>query len=442
MTVRPPGPRNPPVLGHLTAFRRDAPRFLERIAREFGDISYFRLGKQDVTFVNHPDWVRDVLVTRQHHFVKSRLLQRAKALLGEGLLTSEAPLHTRQRRLAQPAFHRDRLAGYAETMINAAVCARERMVAGETRDMAFEMMRLTLAIVGRTLFSADVESESKEIGAALTDVLQLFEIVLTPFSEWIEKLPLPAVRRFHAARKRLDETIYRMISERRQSGEDCGDLLSMLLLARDEDGSGGMTDDQVRDEALTLFLAGHETTANALTWTWYLLSQHPEVEQRFHEELADVLQGRTPVPDDFARLPYTTTVFQEALRLYPPAWGIGRMVAKPVEIGGYALDRGDIVLMSPYVMHRDSRYYAEPDRFLPERWTSERKTALPKFAFFPFGGGARVCIGENFAWMEGVLLLATIGQSRRFRLAPGQRVDHRALITLRPREGMRMTVGA
>jgi cytochrome P450 len=438
--IRPPGPANPPLLGHVTRFRKDPPRFLLGIAERYGDFSYFRLGRQNVYLANHPDLIREVLVNQQHKFIKSRVLQRSKALLGEGLLTSEAPLHTRQRRLVQPAFHRGRLASYAETMIAYAARARDQWRPGETRDTAVDMMRLTLAVVAKTLFNADVEQEAQEIGEALNEVLHLFELVMMPFSELIEKLPLPSVRRFQRAKARLDATIYRIIDERRASGEDHGDLLSMLLLAQDEEGGGGMSDEQVRDESLTLFLAGHETTANALTWTWYLLSQHPEVEARFHRELDEVLGGRLPAPGDFAQLRYTEMLFSESLRLYPPAWGVGRMVKTAAEVGGFALDPGSIVLMSPYVMHRHPRYYPDPNRFDPQRWTAEEKAARPRFAFFPFGGGARVCIGEHFAWMEGVLMLAAIGQRWRLRLAAGHPVDHRALITLRPKYGMRMVV--
>jgi cytochrome P450 len=436
--TRPPGPRNPPILGQYSIFRKDPPRFLQRTAREYGDVSFYRIGPANVYQFAHPDLIRDVLVTNQHQFVKSRVLQRAKVLLGEGLLTSEAPLHTRQRRLVQPAFHRERLAGYAGTMIDYTARTRDRWRDGETYDISVEMMRLTLAVVAKTLFSADVEHEAAAIGESLAAVLHLFDLVMMPFSRIIERLPLPSVRRFEAGKKRLDEIIFRIIDERRRSGEDRGDLLSMLLVAEDEE-SGGMTNRQVRDEALTLFLAGHETTAVALTWTWYLLSQNPEAEARLHAELDSVLGGRTPAPDDFGRLPYTEAVFAESLRLFPPAWGIGRMALRHYEAGGYMVEPGDIVLVSPYVVHRDPRWWNDPERFDPDRWSPEARTSRPKFAYFPFGGGARVCIGEHFAWMEGVLLLATLAQRWRLRLKPGHPVAYRALLTLRQRYGMQMT---
>jgi cytochrome P450 len=365
------------------------------------------------------------------------MLERARVLLGDGLLTSEGEHHRRQRRLVQPAFHRDRLAGYGAVMAERSAIVRDQWQAGQHFDVLQEMMRLTLAIVAKTLFSTDVDSEADDIGTALTQVFDLFEVILMPFSEILEKLPLPAVRRFKRARKRLDETIYRLIAERRASGVDAGDLLSMLLLARDEEGSGGMTDEQVRDEALTLFLAGHETTADALTWAWYLLSQNPPAEEAFHAELDRVLAGRLPSFDDLPQLRYTESVFAEVLRLFPPAWGIGRRALEDYPVGDFVIPARSVVLMSPYVAHRDPRWFPDPLTFRPERWLAEDPTR-PKFAYFPFGGGARVCIGERFAWMEGALLLAAIGQRWRLRLEPGHRVETHARITLRPKHGMRM----
>ncbi len=435
-----PGPRNLPLVGQLPAFRRRPLAFLQKMAREYGDIAYFKLGPQHAFLLSHPEHIREVLVTRQSNFTKSRALQRARLLLGEGLLTAEGQFHLRQRRLAQPAFHRERLAGYAAVMSRCALKTRDRWQDGATLEVSDEMMRLTMAVVGRTLFSADVEAGAREIGEAMTAVLEMFNMLLLPFSEYLEKLPLPSNRRFERARETLDGIIYGMIRERRAGGEDRGDLLSMLLLAQDEEGGGGMTDQQVRDESLTLFLAGHETTANALTWTWYLLSQNPECEAKLHAELDRVLEGRAPGFYDVPGLTYTEMVVAEAMRLYPPAWAIGRKAIEAFEIGGLELPAGSICILSPYVTQRDPRWFAEPDRFDPERWTAEAKEARPKFSYFPFGGGARVCIGERFAWMEGVLLLATLAQKWRLRLAEGHKVEAKPLITLRTRYGMRMVV--
>jgi cytochrome P450 len=438
----PPGPKRKFPGANFLAFRRDPLAFLQRVAREHGDIIHFKMGPQEIYFLNHPDYIKDVLVTHHLDFIKGRALQRGKRLLGEGLLTSEGEFHRRQRRLAQPAFHRQRVAAYGQMMTEYAERTSERWREGATLDMSHEMMSLTLSIVGKTLFDADVESEAEEIGEALTAVMELFNAMLLPFSELLEKLPLPQKRRFQKAKERLDTTIYRLINERRQRGEDHGDLLSMLLLAQDEEGDGGrMTDEQVRDEALTIFLAGHETTANALTWTWYLLSQHPLVEAKLHAELDAVLDGgRLPTFEDVPKLRYTEMVLAEAMRLYPPAWALGRLALKDYEIGGYTVPARSLILLSQYVMHRDERYFADADKFDPERWTTEAREARPVYSYFPFGGGPRRCIGEGFAWMEGILLIAALARQWRMRLVPSHPVKLYPVITLRPRHGMRMTL--
>jgi cytochrome P450 len=432
----PPFYKGLPLLGALLPFRRDPPQFLETLSH-LGDLVHYRLGPQDIYLVNHPDAIRDILVTHQTNFTKSRFLERAKVLLGEGLLTSEGDFHRRQRRLVQPAFHRDRLIWYASSMVDCAAHAREQWTNGATLDLSREMMRLTLAVVAKTLFSADVSTDADHIGEAMTQVLNLFDMVTVPFSEIIEKLPLPSVRRFQKARDFLDQTVYKIIAERRRSKEDKGDLLSMLLLTQDEDGSAGMTDEQIRDEALTLFLAGHETTANALMWTWYLLSENPGAAAKFYSEVDTVLEGRLPTFDDLPSLKYTEGVFAESLRLYPPAWAIGRRNKTDYPIGAFTLPAKSILILSPWVVHRDARWFADPLQFKPERW-SEPDTR-PKFSYFPFGGGTRVCIGERFAWMEGILLLATIAQRWKFTHVAKHPVATSALITLRAKHGMQMT---
>jgi cytochrome P450 len=327
-------------------------------------------------------------------------------------------------------------------MAEYAARTREQWTNGATLDVAHEMMRLTLAIVGKTLFDADVETEeADEIGVALDATMAMFRSVTLPLADLLERLPLPSTRRFKKARAHLDATIYRMIEQRRRSGTDRGDLLSMLLLAQDYEGDGGsMTDLQLRDEALTIFLAGHETTANALTWAWYLLSQHPAVEANLHAELDTVLGDTLPTADDVARLPYTEMVVTEAMRLYPPAWILGRLVVADYILDDYRMPTGTLVLLSQYVTHHDPRYFPNPFTFDPQRWTPENRTQIPKFAYFPFGGGPRRCIGEGFAWMESILVLATIAQRWRLRLVPEHPVALQPLITLRPRHGMRMVV--
>ena len=418
--------------------RRDPLGFLTRTAREHGDVARFRMGPVELHLVNRPEWIRDVLVTHAASFHKGRGLERAKRLLGEGLLTSEDPIHLRQRRMMQPAFHARRIAGYADAMVALADRAASRWAAGEIRDVAAEMTRLTLAIVGRTLFDADVESEADEIGAALTTALGLFGRTFTlPYFELLDRLPLPMNRRFDRAKARIDATIGRLIAERRRAPGGA-DLLSLLVSASDTEGDGGgMTDAQVRDEAITIFLAGHETTANALAWTWYLLARNPEAESRLHAEV-DALGGRAPSAADLPRLPWTETVLAEAMRLFPPAWIIGRRAVDPYAIGGFDVPKGSIVVVCQWVTHRDARWFPDPERFDPERFGPAAKEARPKFAYFPFGGGPRVCIGEGFAWMEGVLVLAAIARRWRLRLAPGQEIVPAPSITLRPRDGIRM----
>ena len=444
IALYPPGPRRSLIPGRqMFSFRRDPLAFLSRLAREYGDIAYFKMGPQRAFFLNHPDYIRDVLVTHHENFHKGRALQRAKRLLGEGLLTSENAHHRRQRRLAQPAFHRGRIDGYGDEMVECAARAAARWRQGETLDIAREMTRLTLAIVGKTLFYADVEADADDVGRALTEVMDLFGYLMLPYSELFEKLPIPATRRFQRARASLDAIIYRIIDERRRSGADRGDLLSMLLVAEDAEGDGGrMSNEQVRDEAMTLFLAGHETTANLMTWAWYLLATHPEVERRLHDELDAVLEGgRLPRTEDLPRLRYTEMVVAEVMRLYPPAWAIGRLTIREHEVGGYRIPTGALVLVSQYVMHRDARYFTEPERFDPERWTPEAKSERPQFSYFPFGGGPRRCIGEGFAWMEAVLLVSTIASRWRMRLVAGRRVETSPLITLRPgKDGVHVTL--
>ena len=420
--------------------RRDPLAFLTRTARAYGDVARFRMGPVELFLVNRPDWIRDLFVTNAGAFHKGRGLERAKRLLGHGLLTSEDPVHLRQRRMMQPAFHRERIAGYGAAMVDAAERLTGGWKAGETRDVALEMARLTLAIVGRTLFDADVEEEADAIGAALTEALALFgRSVALPYFEILDRLPLPSNRRFERAKARIDATIARLIAERRGSPPGRSDLLSLLLAARDTEGDGrGMADAQVRDEAITIFLAGHETTANALAWTWYLLSNNPDAEARLHAELDAVLGGRAPEGADLPNLRYTEMVLAESMRLYPPAWIVGRRAMEPYAIGGYEVPKGSIVVACQWVTHRDPRFFPDPERFEPERWKPEAKEARPKFSYFPFGGGPRVCIGEGFAWMEGVLVLAAIARRWRLCLADDRPVVPAPSITLRPGGGIRM----
>ena len=431
----PPGPRARWFGEHVLALKRNRLEFLQRMAR-YGDVSYVRIGPQPVFLFRHPDAIKDVLVTQHRNFIKGRGLQRAKRLLGEGLLTSEGAFHLRQRRLAQPAFHRQRIAGYADVMAAYAERAAARWHDGQETDIAEEMMRLTLAIAGKTLFDADVEDEAEEIGEALTAALEMFSLALLPGAELMDRLPLPHTRRFNRARARLDDVVYRMIDERRASGEDRGDLLSMLMLARDVEGDGSaMTDEQIRDEAMTILLAGHETTANALAWTWDLLGRHPQAEARLQAE-ADASGSRTLGMDDVTRLPYTRMVLAESMRLYPPAWVVGYRAVDDCTVAGWHVPARSLCVMSQFIVHRDARWFPDPERFDPDRWSADRQAERPRFAYFPFGGGPRQCIGEQFAWTEGVLLLATIARKWRVRPLRPAMAEPYPVFTLRPKDGV------
>jgi cytochrome P450 len=439
----PPSVKPDWIGGHFRQFRKNPIGFLTGLSK-LGDVTYFRMGNQPTYFINHPDLIRDVLVTNHGKFHKGRALKRSKILLGEGLLTSEGDFHLRQRRMIQPVFHRQRVAGYADSMIDYAERMSDQWQNGVQLDVSREMMRLTLQIVAKTLFDANVEDEADEIGSAMTTLVGLFDYLLLPFSEILEKLPLPHARRFNRAKDTLDEIIYGFINERRESGEDKGDLLSMLLGAQDEESGARMSDLQVRDECLTLFLAGHETTANALVWTFYLLSQHPEIEAKFHEELDALFpNGETTLrAEDYSRLKYTEAVLAESMRLFPPAWVLGRLAIEEHGINGFPVPKGALVLMSMYVLQRDRRFWEDAEIFKPARFLHENavKEAGQKFVYFPFGGGVRRCVGEQFAWMEGTLLLAALGRKWKLRLAENQKVEPLPLITLRSKYGMRMNL--
>ncbi len=420
----------------LRLLRRDPIRLLEAAAAT-GDVSLVRVPRFDVYVVNHPDLVWEVLATGAYDFVKGPTMQAAKRVLGESLLTTEGERHRRQRRLLQPIFHRERIDGYADSMSELADREADRWRPGEVLDLHREMARLTLAIVGRTLFDTDVEAaDAGEVASALTEVLAQFDRVFSPFLPITERLPLPSSRRFNAAKETFERTVGRMIEARRGGGATGDDLLSVLI--RTQDGGAAMTDAEVRDEAVTLFLAGHETTSNALTWTWYLLSRHPEVEARFHAELDEMLGDRLPAAEDVPRLRYTEMVLAESMRMFPPAWAIGRRVLADHDVGGSTIPAGSVLVVSPWLLHHDARWFPHPWRFDPGRFADEATASRPRHAYLPFGGGPRMCIGEGFARTEAVLVLATLGRRLRFEHVSGHEVELQPVITLRPRFGMRM----
>jgi cytochrome P450 len=436
----PPGPPPSVIRSLFGAMQQNPLDYFTAMAQEYGDVSGMRIGKFRSLFINHPGLIEDVLVNNSRKYHKGRILQANKYLFGEGLLTSEGDFWLRQRRLAQPAFHRARVSAYAATMAE----YTEQLIAtwrnGEERDIHQEMMQLALRIVGKTLFDADVTRDAKEVGETLDILLHIAanfgRTILVPL--WV---PTPRNIRAKLGIKRLEKVIYRIIADRRASGRDTGDLLSILLQAQDEDGTH-MNDRQLRDETITLFLAGHETTANTLSWTWWLLAQNPAVEKKFHEELDGVLGGRAPTVDDLPKLTYLSQVLTESLRLYPTAWGMARLAAEEHEIAGYPVRPGYGVAFAQWVMHRDARWFDAPLEFRPGRWENGLAKQLPRFAYFPFGGGPRQCIGNTFALMEASVVLATVGQRFRFTLAPDHKVTPLASITLRPKNGIQVRLEA
>lgn len=435
--VAAPGPKARFPGDMLLRMTRARIELMRSMTSTYGDVSQVTLGKQRVVLLTHPDDIRDMLVTNQRIFRKGQALERAKILVGEGLLTSEGDAHLRQRRLVQPAFHRARIGAYASAMTTAAMQRQSAWRDGDLLDMNRAMMLVTLDIVAATLFGASVGNEGRGIGNAMDDVFKSFTLGYGPLTPLLDILPSARRRRFQAGKQLLDDTINGIIAARRASGEDTGDLLSMLLHATDTEGDGGsMTDTQLRDEAITIFIAGHETTANALTWTWLLLARNPGAERQLHAEVDRVLGDRLGTMDDLAQLPFTRAVVAESLRLYPPAYVVGRRAMEAYSVGGYNFPARTLFLAPQIVVHHDARWWPEPERFRPERWLDTAATASrPKLAYFPFGAGTRICVGEQFAWMEAILVLATF--ARRWRVqVPGPDPELEPIITLRPKGGL------
>jgi cytochrome P450 len=439
----PPGPKSSYLFGSLRELQRNPLPFYLRLQKEYGDIVRFRaVGPYYAYVFFHPDEIDYILRRNHQNYRKGIAHDRFRSMLGEGLLTSGGNLWLRQRRLMQPAFHRQRLVSFTTTMTNATAAMLERWQSraehGEAFDVSVEMTRLTLHIVGQTLFTTDISGdEAAVVRTALSTALDHINYGLSHIA-LPESFPTPRNLRYRKALRLLDEVVYDIIRERRPGGEDTGDLLSMLLLARDEETGEGMSDQQVHDEVLTLILAGHETTANALTWTWYLLSQYPQVEDKLHAELATVLGGRMPTAGDLPRLTYTKMVLEEALRLYPPAWGISRRALAADELKGYSIPAGAEVAVVQYVTHRHPDFWERPEVFDPERFTPARAKGRPNFAYFPFGGGPRLCIGNTFALTEAQVILAMVAQTYTLRLVPDQNIVPEPVVTLRPRSPLQM----
>ena len=423
----------------LWEFRRDGLGFLTRVAREHGDAVEIRAGGERFLFINHPDLIHDVLVVQHADFTKGRALEQARDFLGQGLLTSEGAHHLRQRRLIQPGFHRQYVAGHAEAMVDVAAAERDKWHDGEERDLHHDLLELTLRIGTRCLFDEPLQGEGDDASQAFREAMETFPFFALPFSRVLFRLPLPPVRRYWRARARLDATVRRLIAERRETAAGRKDVLSMLIGLQHDDGTG-MTDEQLRDEVMTLFLAGHETIANGLSWTFYSLARHPGVDARATAEIRDVVGDGLPTAEHVAGLRYLESVFAESMRLHPPVWAFGRRAVRDCEVGGYRVRKRTIVFGCQWVMHRDPRFHPEPERFDPTRFEHDTRALRPRFSYFPFGGGPRQCIGEGFAWLEGVLVLATILQRYRIHLRPHPPVEPWPLLTLRPRYGLPVRV--
>ncbi len=434
----PPGPAGVPVFGNLFQIRKGFFSLVKQSFAQYGDIVHLSVGKSQIYLVNHPDYIHEVLVSQANRFYKTRLLQQvAGSFIGKGLIVVNGEFHRHQRKLMQPAFHTKRIEAYAQTMVQHTQKMLDQWQDGETRDLEKEMVQLTAGIVAKTLFDADVADVALRVGESMTS-LQNYAIkrfsspLRTP--NW---LPTERNRAKQQAVKELDEILYGIINEHVKSGEDKGDLLSMLLQAEDDEGKP-MPITQVRDEALTLFLAGHETTSNALTWTWYLLSQHPEVEAKLIEEVAAVLGNRAPTLQDLAQLEYTEMVISEAMRLYPPVWILTREPTEDVMLGDYLIKKDSTVYVSAFITQRDPRFFENPEEFKPERFAKDVVEAIPDYAYFPFGGGPRICIGNSFAQMASKIIVATIVQHYHLSLEPKQVVTPQRLATLRPKFGLKM----
>ncbi|MDQ3866783.1 MAG: cytochrome P450 [Actinomycetota bacterium] len=435
---RPPRGARLSIPGASTlAFWRDPIGSLLALAEHDGDVVHWKFAGTDTYLLKDPEHIKRVLVNDHRDFMKGRALQVARRVLGNGLLTSEGEFHDRQRRLLRPLFLPERVASYGPRMVEAAKRTSARWREGETVDVQREMARLTLAVIGDTIFAADLAAEADELADALTVSLDALNLFMLPYLGALERLPLPSMRRFRRAQARLDRTVARLIDERRRAGEKGDDLPSLLLAAA---GRNAWREREMRDEAITILLAGHETTATALAWTWHLLACHSEAEAMLHRELDRELAGRPPTVRDLPRLTYADLVVKEALRLYPPAWLIGRRALVDYRLDDYEIDAGSILIVSPYVTHHDPRFYPHPFRFDPARWTPEERKRRPRYSYFPFGAGPRVCIGETFAWTETLLVLATLAQGWRMRSLPGYEPRLEPRVTLRPRGGMPMTL--
>lgn len=412
---------------------------------KYGDVCYVPIPGSKNYLIHDPEMIREILVTQSGKFIKSRLYKAMRTFLGEGLLTSNGSYHTQQRKLASPAFHRQRIQEYSKTMVNCTLDEIRNWREGDTINISVAMTNIALQVVTKTLFSSELGAERIEkLGEGVRVLLDTAgEIFKNPvYLICLEKdIRIPVVQKIYTLRAEIDKELLQIISSYRQNiHEDRGDLLSMLIQAKDEETGVGMTDMQIRDEVMTMFLAGHETTATALSWTWYLLGTHPGIRESFYTEIRDKIGNRGPTADDYQSLNVTKNIFKETLRLYPPAWTFARELTEDIEIKGYHFQKGRALASVIYLMHRDARYFNNPDQFIPDRWDEDAMKSLPRFVYFPFGAGNRMCIGEGFAWMEGIMILATIAAKYRLVLKENFKTKEYAAFTLRPKHSILMKI--
>ncbi len=434
---KPPGPKGLPIVGSLFAFMKDYIGFLRSVAKTYGDFAYFELAGRKIYLINNPEFIKDILITNNRNFSKSKVLKRSKIVVGEGLLTSEGETHLKNRRLIQPLFHNKAIPNYADLMVSETKKFIDKWENDSVIDLHNEMMKITQTIVVKSLFGTDLGNKTQELIKSLNFIMNMFPRLLMPFSEILDYLPLPSTIRFKKELKNIDNIIFELIEKRKNNYENKYDLLSILLSSKDEKGNSYFTPNQIRDEVITFFIAGQETTSNSLCWAWYLISQNPEQRKNLYKEVEEVLGKNVPKIDDINKLKYVNNCFKEALRMYPPAWVVSRRVLNDYQLNGYTIPAGADIYMSQFVVHYDNKFYEEPDDFNPDRWEDEN---LPRFAYFPFGGGTRRCIGEPFAIMEAVLIIALVAQNFELELEPGFIVEMQPLITIRPKYGMNMIV--
>lgn len=430
-----------PLLGNTLELRYQRLALLERISRQFGDIGAFHFGSRRVPVLNTPELVRQILVDQENSFEKTATVRAlGTPILGNGIFLSEGEEHHRQRKLLAPLFQHRHILDYAEIMTSCTVRLAEEWLDGHVIDLAKEMTRLTLWIISKILFDADVLEEEQELGEALTSIFRHFASEVTNPLRLPLAWPTPRNQCVRRALAQVNATIYRLIEERRQNGEQHKDFLSTLLQAQNNEFGNTLTNQQMRDEALSLFIAGHETSANALTWCWYLLASHPDIYTKVREEGDRVLAGRLPTTADLPNLPYTLQTFKEALRLYPPVYAFTRRTTSSIQLAGYNIPAGASVVISPYILHRRSLLFPEPDRFNPDRFASQLEKRLPRYAYLPFGAGSHICLGMHLALLEGHLLLATLIQNLTFELVESGPIEPEPLLTLRPKGPVLMRV--